>query len=107
MSNLPLVTNNSYAAGDGPKAILIEEMIEKYELQNRIKLMGPVPQDKVVDVMQTGHIFLVTSLTESFCIALLGNTLSYCNINVKIVLHLYYIILLYKITQRPLPVEWF
>ncbi|SIO73705.1 phosphatidylinositol glycan, class A [Babesia microti strain RI] len=58
-------------AGDGPKAILIEEMIEKYELQNRIKLMGPVPQDKVVDVMQTGHIFLVTSLTESFCIALL------------------------------------
>ncbi len=56
--------------GDGPKRYLIEEMRDKYRLHNRVELLGSIPYEKVRDVLVRGHIFLNTSLTESFCTAI-------------------------------------
>ena len=51
--------------------IHLKELIEKYNLHERVELLGGLPHDKVRDVLCRGHIFLNTSLTESFCIAIL------------------------------------
>ncbi len=40
-------------------------------MHGRVELLGGLPHDKVKDVLNRGHIFLNTSLTESFCIAIL------------------------------------
>lgn len=56
--------------GQGPKKVLIEEMIDYYDLQDRVELLGIVPHDKVREVLVRGHIFLNCSLTEAFCIAI-------------------------------------
>ena len=56
--------------GDGPKKILLEEMKEKYNLHDRMELLGSVPHSEVRNVLVRGHIFLNTSLTEAFCIAI-------------------------------------
>jgi len=57
--------------GDGPKRLLLDEMVEKHNLHQRVELLGSVPHAEVRDVLVRGHIFLNTSLTESFCIAIL------------------------------------
>ncbi|CAE7341530.1 PIGA [Symbiodinium microadriaticum] len=57
--------------GDGPKKLLLEEMLERHQLHDRVELLGVVSHDQVRDVLVRGHIFLNCSLTESFCIALL------------------------------------
>ncbi|UIZ23523.1 hypothetical protein KXD40_007942 [Peronospora effusa] len=57
--------------GDGSKRLLLEEMREKYRLHDRVTLYGAVPHAQVRDVLCQGHIFLNSSLTESFCIAIL------------------------------------
>ncbi|CAI5731058.1 unnamed protein product [Peronospora destructor] len=57
--------------GDGSKRLLLEEMREKYRLHDRVTLYGAVPHAQVQDVLCQGHIFLNSSLTESFCIAIL------------------------------------
>ena len=57
-------------AGDGPKRIELEQMRERYVLQDRVKLIGAVAHSKVRSVLVQGHIFLNTSLTEAFCIAI-------------------------------------
>jgi phosphatidylinositol glycan class A protein len=58
--------------GDGPKRILLEEIREKHFLQDRVKLSdGMVPHNLVRDLLIQGNIFLNTSTTESFCIAML------------------------------------
>ena len=57
--------------GDGPKALLLQEMRERYQLQDRVEMLGAVPHARVRDVLVRGHIFLNSSLTESFCIAIL------------------------------------
>ncbi len=41
-------------------------------MQNRVELLGGIPSTKVREVLVRGHIFLNTSLTEAFCIAILG-----------------------------------
>ncbi|PFH36392.1 N-acetylglucosaminyl-phosphatidylinositol biosynthetic protein PigA, family GT4 protein [Besnoitia besnoiti] len=61
---------NFVIGGDGPKRIILEEMREKHRLQDRVELIGAVSHDKVGALLQSGHIFLNTSLTESFCIAI-------------------------------------
>lgn len=58
-------------AGDGPKRLSLEEMREKHRLQDRVELLGEVPHAEVASVLTRGHIFLNTSLTEAFCIAIL------------------------------------
>uniref|UniRef100_A0A1I8EYU6 Phosphatidylinositol N-acetylglucosaminyltransferase subunit A n=1 Tax=Wuchereria bancrofti TaxID=6293 RepID=A0A1I8EYU6_WUCBA len=56
--------------GDGPKRIDVEEMREKYRLQDRVIMLGTLPHDQVRDVLVQGQIFLNTSLTEAFCMSI-------------------------------------
>lgn len=53
-------------AGSGPKAIDLEQMIERQVLQDRVEMLGPVRHEEVRDVMVRGHIYLHPSLTEAF-----------------------------------------
>ncbi|DAZ97324.1 TPA: hypothetical protein N0F65_003688 [Lagenidium giganteum] len=62
---------NFIVGGDGPKRLLLEEMREKHRLHDRVFLYGAVPHAQVREVLCQGHIFLNSSLTESFCIAIL------------------------------------
>ncbi|CAA7387915.1 unnamed protein product [Spirodela intermedia] len=57
--------------GDGPKRLRLEEMREKHSLQDRVSMLGAVPHAQVRSVLISGHIFLNSSLTEAFCIAIL------------------------------------
>ncbi|KAJ3007552.1 hypothetical protein NUW54_g3508 [Trametes sanguinea] len=57
--------------GDGPKMIDLLQMREKYLLQDRIEILGPVRHSDVRDVLVQGSIYMNTSLTESFGIAIL------------------------------------
>ncbi|KAF8636358.1 hypothetical protein AX16_011009 [Volvariella volvacea WC 439] len=62
---------NFLVGGDGPKLIELLQMREKHLLQDRIHLLGPVRHTDVRSVLTRGSIFLNTSLTESFGIAIL------------------------------------
>ena len=53
-------------AGSGPKAIDLEQMLERHVLQDRVELLGPVRHEEVRDIMVRGHIYLHPSLTEAF-----------------------------------------
>ena len=46
-------------------------MIDKYNIADKVEILGSVPHEKVRDVFCRGHIFLNTSLTEAFCSAIL------------------------------------
>ncbi|MCJ1308498.1 Phosphatidylinositol N-acetylglucosaminyltransferase gpi3 subunit [Agyrium rufum] len=65
-----ILANNSRVrfiiAGSGPKAIDLEQMLERRVLQDKVELLGPVRHDEVRDVMVRGHIYLHPSLTEAF-----------------------------------------
>jgi len=60
-------------AGDGPKRPALEAMLAAGgpALRSRVTLLGALPHARVVHALRGGHIFLNTSLTESFCIAVL------------------------------------
>lgn len=62
---------NFIIGGDGDGMVDLEMLIERHNLHGRVELLGGLPHDKVRDVLCRGHIFLNTSLTESFCIAIL------------------------------------
>lgn len=53
-------------AGDGPKFLDLEQMREKYYLQERVKLIGEIKHEEVRNVMIQGQIYLHPSLTEAF-----------------------------------------
>jgi phosphatidylinositol N-acetylglucosaminyltransferase subunit A len=55
--------------GDGPKRRLVEDMVAQEGLAARVTLLGAVPPERVRDVLVRGHVFLNTSLTEAFCMA--------------------------------------
>lgn len=57
-------------AGDGPKRWLIEEVRERNLLQHRVTLFGSLEHSEVSHVLNKGHIFLNTSLTEAYCMAI-------------------------------------
>ncbi len=58
--------------GDGPKRILLEEAIERCNLQSRVTMLGEVCHSEVRDrLLAQGDIFLNSSLTEAFCMAIL------------------------------------
>ncbi|RMZ75197.1 hypothetical protein DV738_g5593, partial [Chaetothyriales sp. CBS 135597] len=52
--------------GSGPKAIDLEQMLERRMLQDKVELLGAVRHEEVRDVMVRGHIYLNPSLTEAF-----------------------------------------
>eukprot|EP00371_Babesia_bovis_P003337 XP_001611984.1 glycosyl transferase [Babesia bovis T2Bo] len=62
---------NFIIGGDGPYYASIAEIIDKHYLHDRVTLLGTVPNHKVNDVLIKGDIFLNTSKSESFCIAIL------------------------------------
>ncbi|XP_022103776.1 phosphatidylinositol N-acetylglucosaminyltransferase subunit A-like isoform X2 [Acanthaster planci] len=66
--------------GDGPKRIDIEEVRENYQLQDRVRMLGSLPHGNVKDVLNEGDIFLNTSLTEAFCMAIVEA--AYCGLQV-------------------------
>ncbi|KAJ5613028.1 Phosphatidylinositol N-acetylglucosaminyltransferase gpi3 subunit [Penicillium lagena] len=53
-------------AGSGPKAIDLEQMLERNVLQDKVEMLGSVRHEEVRDVMVRGHIYLHPSLTEAF-----------------------------------------
>ncbi|KAI9143242.1 hypothetical protein BKA69DRAFT_1026877 [Paraphysoderma sedebokerense] len=57
-------------AGDGNKSIDLEQMREKFMLQDRVELLGAVKHHEVRNVLIQAQIFLNTSLTEAFCIGI-------------------------------------
>lgn len=57
--------------GDGPKMVDLLQMREKYELQDRIELVGAVRPAEVRGVLTRGQIYLNTSLTEAFGISII------------------------------------
>jgi len=62
---------NFIVGGDGPKLNDLLQARERHLLQDRIELLGPVRHRDVRNVLVRGSIFLNTSLTESFGIAIL------------------------------------
>ncbi|KAI0301962.1 transferase [Multifurca ochricompacta] len=57
--------------GHGPKMVDLLQMREIHFLQDRITLLGPIAHRDVPSVLRQGSIFLNTSLTEAFGIAIL------------------------------------
>lgn len=61
---------NFVIAGDGPKRVDLEQMREKHFLMDRVEFTGALPSHEVRNVLVRGQIFLNTSLTEAFCMAI-------------------------------------
>ncbi|XP_071449168.1 phosphatidylinositol N-acetylglucosaminyltransferase subunit A [Hetaerina americana] len=61
---------NFLIAGDGPKRGLLEEVRERCSLQERVTLLGSQEHSAVRSILVKGHIFLNTSLTEAYCMAI-------------------------------------
>lgn len=61
---------NFLIGGDGPKRVLLEEIREKRNIQKRITLLGGLEHAEVRNVLTRGQIFLNTSLTEAYCMAI-------------------------------------
>ncbi|KAF7679669.1 Phosphatidylinositol N-acetylglucosaminyltransferase subunit A [Astathelohania contejeani] len=57
--------------GDGPKRDEIEQVIDEYNLSNRVITIGEVPHNEMPEFLSQGDIFLNTSLTESFGISII------------------------------------
>lgn len=57
--------------GDGPRMTQMQQMVEKHNLFDRVKLLGALKHTEVKSVLNEGQIFLNCSLTEAFCIALI------------------------------------
>lgn len=49
---------------------LLEEIREQYGLQEKVTLLGSLKHSEVRDVLVKGDIFLNTSLTEAYCMAI-------------------------------------
>lgn len=60
---------NFIIGGDGPKRGLLEEIREQ-GLQDRLTLLGSLEHTEVRGVLIKGQIFLNTSLTEAYCMAI-------------------------------------
>lgn len=60
--------------GDGPKKTLIEELIIQYGIKERVIFEGFVNFAEVPYILSSGDIFLNTSVSEAFCIAILEAT---------------------------------
>ncbi|XP_037937964.1 N-acetylglucosaminyl-phosphatidylinositol biosynthetic protein [Teleopsis dalmanni] len=71
MPKLKRIPNiNFIIVGDGPKRDLLEEVREKENMQDRIEIIGAVEHSKVRDILVRGQIFVNTSLTEAYCMAI-------------------------------------
>lgn len=55
--------------GDGEGRLDLEEMIEDHDLQGQVTMLGQVSPLRVRDVLVQGDIFVNTSVSEAFCMA--------------------------------------
>ncbi|XP_061706474.1 phosphatidylinositol N-acetylglucosaminyltransferase subunit A [Cydia pomonella] len=56
--------------GDGPKMWLLQEVRERKGFQDCVTLLGSLKHSQVRNVLVKGDIFLNTSLTEAYCMAI-------------------------------------
>ena len=57
--------------GDGPKRGLLEYVVRRDGLEDRVHLLGSLPHEQVVRVLEQANVFLNLSLTEAFGMAML------------------------------------
>lgn len=57
--------------GDGDKLDHLKFLVKRLGLEARVELLGRIAPGDVCSVLNRGHIFLNTSITEAFCIAAL------------------------------------
>lgn len=72
---LPIICRNKdievIIVGDGPKKDDVEQMLDEAELHSQVRMLGEMNYLQIADVMRESDIFLNTSLTETFCMAIL------------------------------------
>lgn len=72
---IPIICKNKHIeiliVGNGPKKTEIEQVISDNDLQEQVKLLEEVKYEDVGNILRSGDIFLNTSLTETFCLAIL------------------------------------
>ncbi|KAL4143747.1 hypothetical protein QTP88_006038 [Uroleucon formosanum] len=56
--------------GDGPKRELLEDTRNNLNIGEQVTLLGSLEHSQVCNVLNRGHIFLNTSLTEAYCMAI-------------------------------------
>lgn len=56
--------------GDGPKRELLEDIRNNLNIGEQVTLLGSLEHSQVCNVLNRGHIFLNTSLTEAYCMAI-------------------------------------
>ncbi|XP_060841759.1 phosphatidylinositol N-acetylglucosaminyltransferase subunit A isoform X2 [Rhopalosiphum padi] len=56
--------------GDGPKRELLEDIRSNLNIGEQVTLLGSLEHSQVCNVLNRGHIFLNTSLTEAYCMAI-------------------------------------
>lgn len=75
ISSIPLIFRNKnlemQILGDGPKLDEIKQVIFENELQDQISFIQDIEYEEVGAILREGDIFLNTSLTETFCMAIL------------------------------------
>ncbi len=49
--------------GDGPKRFELEDQIKKLNLEDKVKLIGWLPQQDIINILHNSHIFLSASVT--------------------------------------------
>jgi colanic acid/amylovoran biosynthesis glycosyltransferase len=52
-------------AGDGPLQKDLQELIDRLRINDRVELLGAVPQEKIVDLIGNAHLFLAPSVHSS------------------------------------------
>ncbi len=57
--------------GDGKEKSKLEQQIKKLKLENKVFLLGPFPNDTVIDIIRDSSIFIMTSITEGLPMVLL------------------------------------
>ena len=50
---------------------VLQFLVKKFKLESRVELLGFVDHNNVGSVLNRGHIFINTSITEAFCISAL------------------------------------
>ena len=51
--------------GDGPLKPNLELLIKKLDVQNSVRILGPQDQNKVVEILDSSHLFMLPSVTAS------------------------------------------
>ena len=74
-SALPLICKSKnieiFVVGDGPMKNIVEQVIDEHELYEQVKLKDTHKLKDIPELLRSCDIFLNTSLTETFCMAIL------------------------------------